>query len=102
MSRKVIWAPKALADFDGQIAHIAGESRQNALLVADRIEAAVEGLAKKPLGRPGRLPGIYEKSVLKTSLIIAYELPGPDELHILRVIHSSRHWPGGEWPKDDV
>jgi plasmid stabilization system protein ParE len=100
MKRDVIWAPKALRDLGEQMSFIAADSQPAARLVRDRIHAAVERLAERPMGRPGRVSGTYEKSVLKTHYIIAYELPDERRLHILRVIHSSRDWPVGQWPKD--
>lgn len=44
-------------------------------------------------GRPGRLAGIYEKSVPRLPYIIAYALSeraGRESVVILRVIHTSR------------
>jgi len=100
MRRNVVWAPEALRDLGEQLAFIAANNWQAAQLVRDRIAAAVELLAERPVGRPGRVAGTYEKRVLKTRYIIAYELPSELQLHILRVIHSSRDWPTGRWPED--
>ena len=99
--RNVIWQPKALADFDAQIAFIAEKSPQGASLVADRIEAAVNLLAANAIGRPGRVPGTYEFFVPRTSHFIAYAfVPNSDALSILRIVHSARDWQEGQWPKD--
>lgn len=100
MRRNVVWAPEALRDLGEQIAFIAADNWQAAQLVRDRIGAAVELLAERPIGRPGRVLGTYEKRVVKTRYIIAYELPDERRLHILWVIHSSRDWPAGRWPED--
>jgi plasmid stabilization system protein ParE len=68
------------------------------------IERAIEVLAQRPIGRPGRIAGTYEKSVVGQPNIIAYALlprddGGIDDVLILRVIHTSRDWPPGQWPR---
>ncbi len=68
------------------------------------IERAVEGLATRATGRPGRLTGTYEKSVTGQPYIIAYSFAprddgGEDDLIILRVVHTARDWPPGRWPR---
>jgi toxin ParE1/3/4 len=99
--RRVVWQPEALADFDSQIAFIAERSMQGAMLVADRIETAVEQLRLNPIGRPGRVGGTYERSIAKTSHIVVFAFtPGEDALSILRIIHTSRDWPQGSWPEE--
>jgi plasmid stabilization system protein ParE len=100
MRRHVVWAPEALRDLASQLTYIAADSKDAARLVRKRVHAAVELLAERPVGRPGRVNKTYEKPVLRTSYIIAYELPDDRRLHILRVIHSARDWPEGEWPED--
>jgi toxin ParE1/3/4 len=99
MKRRVRWSDKAAADYHDQLTYIADDSPTNAELVDKRIIAAIELLASRPIGRAGRVTGTYEKSVAGTSLIVAYILDG-ETLHILRIIHTSRNWPEGEWPKD--
>jgi toxin ParE1/3/4 len=54
-----------------------------------------------PTGRPGRVTGIYEKSVTRLPYIIAYQLrsiSGRESIVIVRVIHASRDWRPEEWP----
>ncbi len=67
------------------------------------IERAVEGLAIRATGRPGRIAGTYEKSVTGQPYIIAYGFErrddGEDALVILRVVNTSREWPPGRWPR---
>jgi plasmid stabilization system protein ParE len=67
------------------------------------IERAIEILSQRPIGRPGGISGTYEKLVLGQPYIIVYTLVPSDEgreddLAILRVIHTSRDWPG-RWPR---
>jgi toxin ParE1/3/4 len=98
--RSVEWSDKALADFDEQINFIALDSRKNASLVAERIEAAIALLQTAPTGRFGRIEGTYEKFVSKTSLIIAYQLNTRGNISIARIIHAARDWPQGRWPDE--
>jgi toxin ParE1/3/4 len=55
------------------------------------------------IGRPGRVTGTYEKSIVGLPYIIAYALTststGEEQVAILRVIHAARDWPKGEWPR---
>jgi toxin ParE1/3/4 len=99
MSRNVVWSPKATADYLEHLAYIAEDNPAAASLVQGRIDEAILKLARRPIGRPGRIAGVYEKSVLNTSLIAAYDLPDQDTLHILHIIHTLRLWPKGKWPK---
>jgi plasmid stabilization system protein ParE len=102
MKRRIVWAPEALRDLSEQLSFIAAEDTRAAHLVVKRIDAAAKLLAGRPVGRPGRVAGTYEKQVLRTKYIIAYELPDDRLLHILRVIHTTRHWPQGGWPEDQI
>ena len=73
------------------LADIARRDEHAATLVANRIEAAVDLLAERAIGRPGRVSGTYEKRVLRTSYIVAYAL-SERTLTILHVIHGRREW----------
>jgi toxin ParE1/3/4 len=99
MKRRILWGEKAALDYHEQLEFIANDSPANAELVDDRIIAAIELLADRPIGRAGRVAGTYEKSVAGTSLIVTY-LVEPETIHIVRVIHMKRHWPKDEWPND--
>lgn len=95
--RRVIWAETALNDIDRNLSFISAESKSAAILVAERIDETVRMLAKRPIGRPGRMEGLYEKSVSKTSFIIAYKLSETD-ITIRRIIHSAQNWTSDDWP----
>ena len=99
MTRRVRWGEKAALDYHEQLEIIANDSPANAELVDNRIIAAVELLAKQPIGRAGRVAGTYEKSIAGTSLIVAYMLKD-ETLHIVRIIHMKRQWQKGEWPEE--
>jgi toxin ParE1/3/4 len=100
MKRTIVWSPRAASDFLNQIQFIAADSAANAALVEDRIQKAVETLAMRQLGRSGRVPGTFEWSVAKTSLIISYRLIGETDLQIVRLIHTARDWKAGGWPQE--
>lgn len=95
--RTILWSQAALTDFEDTAAYLAARDLQAARLVTGRIDAAIRQLAEMPSGRPGRVPGTYEKSVLRTPYIIAYTVA--DRMIVnLRVIHGNRDWPEGTWP----
>ncbi|MGI3901411.1 MAG: type II toxin-antitoxin system RelE/ParE family toxin [Janthinobacterium lividum] len=97
--RDVVWSDDALQEFNRALTDIALEDERAATLVADRVEAAIDLLAERAIGRPGRVSGTYEKRVLRTSYVIAYAL-SEQTLTILRVIHGHRDWVKETWPKD--
>jgi toxin ParE1/3/4 len=97
--RKVIWAPEALDDLSEQLSYVAERNPANARLVADRVKAAAVGLGEFATGHIGRRDGTFEKVVLRTSLIIAYEM-NDQKINIVRVIHGARNWTAEKWPQD--
>lgn len=99
--RRVVWSDSALEEFSSVVGYIARDNPVAALSVADRLEAAVLALAELPVGRKGRVAGIYEKVVSGLPYIIAYALSDDAEgetLTVLRIIHGARDWPEGSWP----
>jgi toxin ParE1/3/4 len=101
--REVLWSEAALDDLDQALAYIGADNPAAARKVLDKIESAATGLGHRASGRPGRVAGTYEKTVTRLPYIIAYALQdsrsGRDGIVILRVIHTSRHWPAGKWPQ---
>ena len=101
MTRAVQWSRDALDDLKGQIVHIAADNPYAARRVAERIRAAGEALGAMATGRPGRVTGTYEKSVARLPYILAYSITAQAEgevVSILRVTHTARDWPTGDWP----
>lgn len=99
----VHWSDEALDEYDSAIAFLRKRDARAAERCVEALGAAVASLARRNTGRFGRVPGTFEKSLPKWRYIIAYQL-GPDErgvetLSILHIIHTSRDWPKGEWPK---
>lgn len=90
----VKWARRALANLDEEAAYLAQQNPQAAADLVDRIEEAVRRLSDFPaMGRPGRVSGTRELVVTDTPYIVPYRVRG-QTVHILRVFHTSRRWPG--------
>ncbi|WP_295527727.1 type II toxin-antitoxin system RelE/ParE family toxin [Novosphingobium sp. Chol11] len=99
--RRVEWTRSALADIIAQAEHIARNNLDSAQRVAAAIREAGNALGTFATGRPGRVAGIYEKSVRRLPYIIAYAMTDADQaVSILRVIHTARDWPEGDWPRE--
>jgi toxin ParE1/3/4 len=103
--RRLIWSPRGLALYEHDVLQYLAKQGGAALeRVRGDIERALESLAPRPTGRPGRISGTYEKSVDGQPYIIAYALVpradgAEDDIAILRVIHTARDWPPGRWPR---
>ena len=95
----VKWSVLAVADRNAIFDYIEADSPLAAIAVDDRIEAAVDGLAKFPgIGRPGRLEGTRELVIDRTPYIAAYRIAG-NAVRVLRVLHGAQKWPE-EMPDD--
>lgn len=102
MKRPVIWSRAALDDLKAQVAYIAAENLAAARRFADALRAAALALSEIPTGRPGRVLSTYEKSVPRLPYVFAYVITsagGEETVAVVRVIHTARDWPAGEWPK---
>ena len=102
MIRKVRWSRDALDDLKSVLSYIDHENPVAARRVAATLEETANALGRHLTGRPGRHPGMYEKSVAKLPYIIAYEIwtQGKGEtVMIVRIIHSARNWPVDAWPE---
>ena len=72
-----------------------------ARLVSERIGAAVELLARRPIGRPTKMPGVFVKLIARTSYALTYSTSA-GELVVLRLIHQRRrNAPGGLSEEDE-
>ena len=98
--REIVITPPAREDISGIVRYITSDNPNAALRVEARIYDAIDKLAFMPAARAGRVNGTFEKPVRGLPYIIAFELIGKDELHVLRVIHGARDWPAGGWPED--
>ena len=100
--KPVVWSAEARQDYLDILHYIAGDNPFAAEKVVDAIEKAGSDLGRFATGRPGRVAGTYEKSLLRLPYIIAYALAthaGRESVIILRVIHTARDWPAEEWPR---
>ncbi len=103
MRRPVFWSAEALRELQDAITYIADKNPAAARRVRDEIRGAAERLGTAAIGRPGRVAGTFEKPVVGRPYIIAYALAaspdgGGERVVILRVIHTARDWPRGNWP----
>ena len=99
--RPVVWSIEAQRDNLEILRHIAEDDPFAAERVVDAIEDAGNKLGEMATGRPGRVSGTYEKSLVRPPYIIAYELrnvAGRESVVIVRVIHTSLDWQPEEWP----
>ena len=98
------WSRDALEDFKQQIAYIAENNPQAAEKVALRIDDCARKLAARSTGRPGRVNDTWEKPVPGLPYVMAYVISKTEDrplITILRLIHTSRDWRRGTWPRDE-
>lgn len=103
MTRPVVWATDATRDTLDILRHIAQDDPDVAERIVDLIEAAGRRLGEIPTGRPGRVAGTFEKSLVPLPWILCYAIDDQSDAErivILRVIHTARNWPVGHWPQE--
>ncbi len=96
--KQLRWEAQARADLANIVRHFADKDPRAAALLLPRIDAAARGLSEIDTGRPGRMPGLREKSVPHTRYILAYQID-ETEVIVLRVIHSAQNWTSSDWPE---
>jgi toxin ParE1/3/4 len=103
LRRPVLWSENALRELNAAIAYIAIRNPTAARRMVADLRSAGARLGLAATGRPGRVPGTYEKTVSRRPYIIVYAIDAVpadvERVIVLRVIHTSRHWPRGQWPK---
>ena len=78
--RRVLWSPPGLASYEREVLDWLDTMGEGAARRArGDIERATEVLAQRPIGRPGRIAGTYEKSVAGQPYVIAYALLARDD-----------------------
>lgn len=103
--RRVLWSPLGLALYERDVLDYLETQGEGAMRrVRSDIDRAIQVLAQRPIGRPGRISGTYEKSVVGQPYVIAYTLlprddGEADDILIMRIVHTSRDWPPGRWPR---
>jgi toxin ParE1/3/4 len=89
----LVWLRRAVADRDWQLDYIAQDNLRAAIEQGDHIAHQMEQLVRHPdMGRPGRVHGTRELVVSGTPFIVVYRVKGK-RIELLRVLHSSQHWP---------
>jgi plasmid stabilization system protein ParE len=103
LKRQVFWSEAALGELTKSIAYIAKRNPAAARKMRADISQAARQLSVRPIGRPGRVLGTFDRSVTNRPYIIAYAvhpLPdGAEAIVVLHVVHAARDWPEGQWPK---
>ena len=103
--RRVLWSPRGLALYERDVLdHLDKQGESVARRVKGDIERTLQVLAQRPIGRSGRISGTYEKTVVGQPYVVAYALlarddGAPDDVLILRIIHTARDLPAGRWPR---
>jgi addiction module RelE/StbE family toxin len=92
---KVFWTEPAVRDWEASFHYIESENQAAAQRLTERLLETVEMLALHPYaGHIGRLAGVREFTVPRSTFIIAYSVhPLENALHILAVHDGRRRWP---------
>ncbi len=95
---QIKWPGKALNNHEEKILYIANDNPPMAQIALQPIYDSVSLLLENPaFGQPGRVHGTRELMVPNTRYLIPYRVkPQQQQIHILRVFHTSRklpkHW----------
>jgi toxin ParE1/3/4 len=91
---QVKWLRKALQNLEQAYAYTAQTDQSAAVQLVLKIQAASEKLASFPmLGKTGRVEGTRELVIANTPYILIYRIKGKSVI-ILRILHSSKKYPG--------
>lgn len=89
---RLIWRPKARADYRRIVEYIAERNPAGADKIARLIADAIERMLAFPyLYRPGRVPGTRE-AVVHPNYIVVYQV-GDDFIRILAILHARQNYP---------
>lgn len=90
---KLTWSAFALSDRDAIFTYIEADNPSAAVLVDERIVAALRRLIDFPAsGRIGRIAGTRELVIIGTPYVAAYAV-AESSVRILRVLHGAQEWP---------
>lgn len=103
MRRAVLWSGRAAKAVEAVVVEVAKDNRVAAERVAERLYETAQKLGERSLGRAGRVEGTYEKTVVGLPYVLCYTIAlgqgGIEEqIIILHVIHTARHWPKDKLP----
>lgn len=86
-------SPRFLAEMKHQLTWIAERNAAAAQAAESRVRVALRRLGKFPeLGKPGRVEGTRELSVVRTRFIIAYRVRD-DVVEVAALVHDAQQWP---------
>jgi len=91
--RAVVWSRRALLELTHAIDYLAQRNLAAAQRIELRILETTEKLAARPIGRPGKRPGTYEKLVTGAPYLIVYALTdgaGGGQVQIIRLFHTAQ------------
>jgi addiction module RelE/StbE family toxin len=95
---KLEWAELALADREAIFLYIAPDNIEAALELDELFVRKAALLQRHPeAGRAGRVPRTREL-VVHPHYLLVYDVPAPDRLRILAVVHAARQWPPAAKP----
>lgn len=90
---KLVWLPRAIANRDAQLDHIAQDSAKAAIEQGDRIEEQISQLIQHPeMGRAGRKQGTRELVISRTPFIVVYRIKSK-RIELMRILHGAQQWP---------
>lgn len=88
------WLPEATRNRFEQLDFIALDNPLAAISQDAEIERQIGMLVQHPkMGRLARVPGARELVISSTPFVVVYRLEGTKRIEILRLVHSSQHWP---------
>jgi toxin ParE1/3/4 len=86
-------SPRFVAELKHQLAWLADRNLSAAQAAETRVRVALRRLARFPeLGRPGRVAGTRELSVVRTRFVIAYRLRD-GVVEVAALVHDAQQWP---------
>lgn len=90
---RVVWLEIANNERFAQLRYIVRDNPAAAARVAAEIRTQIRQLGEHPMmGRAGREPGTRERVISRTPFIAVYHIR-LDRGEILRILHTSQHWP---------
>ncbi len=90
----VSFTAEAEADLDAIFDYIAQHDDQAAARVIARILQAIADLEPFPmLGRPGRITGTWELSIVGLAYVAVYRIVDATQLDVIAVIHTGQQFP---------
>lgn len=93
--RRVRWFDEAIDDLVAHVEYVAGDSPLAARRIAERIRDVGVRLGEFATGRPGIVPGTFERVLVDIPYVLVYSVDPVDgaEVVSMRVVHQAQQWP---------